>query len=494
MTTPTTEAWRRVGEPVALNGFVDQVLKSVDTLRGAWKEVVALASPEEFAEARKRSLRRHAIETGIIERLYDVEWGVTQALVAEGLTAEVAAREGDLSDDALAIIRSQYDALEFLSEHARAGRPLSIHFVRELHQLICGRQQVYDGHDALGRRVQVPLTLGEWKTNPNHVRRPDGSLLEYTPPEHVQSEMENLLENFRRGERLHPVHRAAWLHHAFISIHPFADGNGRVARALTLLVLLQQHYAPLVVERTQRTPYIAALDKANGGDLRDLVLLFAGMEIVALRSELERPTRAVDVADGAVEVARSSVRRLRTLRAQHDAGKAAAANVLASALIRRITEYLTTVSDAIRQDFADLDPGSDIAVYTAMPPQEQATYWRAQIIRTANRADFFVNLREGAWWSHLRIRIAGQTMRYVAVVQKVGHGETGVLALTVFAEAISEVLAGDRPSALSLIESTAAETATFVYGDDPDARWDDVCGLLDRTLAASIATFTQSLD
>jgi hypothetical protein len=46
-------------------------------------------------------LRRHAIETGIIERLYDVDWGVTRALIAEGLSAEVAAREGGIDEGVL---------------------------------------------------------------------------------------------------------------------------------------------------------------------------------------------------------------------------------------------------------------------------------------------------------------------------------------------------------------------------------------------------------
>ncbi|SBW27814.1 hypothetical protein [Protofrankia symbiont of Coriaria ruscifolia] len=72
---------------------------------------MATASHEDLTAARHRSLRRHAIETGIIERLYDVEWGVTESLVAEGLTVEVAARNGGMDEDVLAIIRSQFDAL-----------------------------------------------------------------------------------------------------------------------------------------------------------------------------------------------------------------------------------------------------------------------------------------------------------------------------------------------------------------------------------------------
>jgi Fic family protein len=58
--------------------------------------------------------------------------------------------------------------------------------------------------------------------------------------------MERLIGLYQDSDGEHPVARAAWLHHRFISIHPFEDGNGRVARALTLLVLLKANYAPLV--------------------------------------------------------------------------------------------------------------------------------------------------------------------------------------------------------------------------------------------------------
>jgi hypothetical protein len=83
--------WAEVEPLGAINGELNNVLANVDTLREAWELSLAQGSPGEFTEARRRSLRRHAIKTGIIERLCDVDWGVTEALGAEGFTAEVAA-------------------------------------------------------------------------------------------------------------------------------------------------------------------------------------------------------------------------------------------------------------------------------------------------------------------------------------------------------------------------------------------------------------------
>jgi prophage maintenance system killer protein len=278
--------WREVTPLEPLNGGLPSLLATVDTLRSAWERTIEIATSEEFAEARRRSLRRHAIETGIIERLYDVSWGVTEALVAEGLTLEAAEGQGSINPGTLSIIQSQFEALDYLATLARGDRPLTIQLIRELHQLITRHQATYEATDQFGNRVDTELQHGEWKRWPNHVRRDDGSLLQYTPPEQVQQQVEVLVDLHRTMDGTHPVVRAAWLHHRFISIHPFEDGNGRTARALVLLDLLKANYAPLVVDRTRRDEYICALDVANEGDLSRLVRLFCELEIVALRSEL----------------------------------------------------------------------------------------------------------------------------------------------------------------------------------------------------------------
>jgi Fic family protein len=499
MSEVVTLRWREVRPLVPTNGDLAPVLATVDALRRAWQDAIAHASKGAFEESRRRSLRRHAIETGIIERLYDVDWGVTEALVAEGLTAEVAAREGGLDEDALATIRSQFDALSLLADAARDGTDLSISLIRQLHTAICRTQRSYTARNDLGQVLERPLTHGDWKKQANHVRRPDGSLLEYVPPEHVQSEMERLIALYGASSSAHPVVRAAWIHHALIGIHPFEDGNGRVARAVSLLVLLRHDYAPLVVDRFNRSDYIAALDRANEGSLHDLVRLFARLEIVALRSELERPAQPEAAGAGAVDVARAYVERLRSIRAATDTSKATRVDAFAREMHSRIRAYLDDLGGQMRLQFTQVDSDAAAGVYTGAPPDDSARWWRAQIIRAARGADFFVNLRDGTWWTHLRLKALGQTLRFVAVLQKVGHGETGVLALTVFAETLSPRENQDpdgeaRPLPAPALRTTEAESATFIYDDDPAVRWPEVCGLLDRTVAAAIASFAEGLD
>lgn len=486
--------WREVEPLDPPDGSLQQVLASVDTLRSAWEMFIDGVSDEEFAEARQRSLRRHAIETGIVERLYDVTWGVTEALIAEGLVREVAEREGGITDDAFETIQGQFEALEFLAAAARDERRLSITFISDLHKLITRHQSTYEGTDALGRRGEMPLHHGR-KKQPNHVHREDGRLLQYTPPEQVQQQMERLLELFEDTENAHPLIRAAWLHHQFIRIHPFEDGNGRVARGLVLLVLLEQNYAPLVVDRNRRDEYIRALDSANDGDLGPLVHFFAQLEIVALRSEIELPVRGARVGESPAEVARSYVERLRGVKLGTDEARAAGTAAVAAALTGRIHSELDEQADGLEREFTSLDPRLIVFVESASPPEPKSTYWGIQLRKTARAAGFSPNLTDGSWWAQLGLVVLSQRLRYVVAVQKVGPGETGVLAVTVFVEFVPppEGELGERALPVPLFAPTSADSVTLTGRENLDDRWPEVCELIERTLATSVVEFARLL-
>ena len=71
---------------------------------------------------------------------------------------------------------------------------------------------------------------------------------------------------------------AAWLHHRFVQIHPFADGNGRVTRALDTWRPVQHDYLPIVVTRDDRNDYFDALEAADDGDIGPLMELTARLQ------------------------------------------------------------------------------------------------------------------------------------------------------------------------------------------------------------------------
>ena len=475
--------WREVGPLPDLNGTIELLLKTVSTLRDAWEDALRDASAEEVIAARKRRLRRHAIETGVIERLYELDWGVTEALVAEGLSSEAASRAGGIDDDVLLVIKSQYDALDYVSSLVAEGTDeLTVTTIRRLHQLITRHQSTYEARDKFGQIVHAPLRHGEWKLQPNHVHRPDGSLLEYVPPEQVQSQIELLIQMYADTASAHPVIRAAWLHHRFICIHPFEDGNGRVARALTLLVLLRAHYAPLVVDRRDRAAYITALDGANDGDLGDLIRFFTRLEIASLQSTLTEPSR-VPALDAASAM-QGYIHRLREQDARAIAEKVSAVRHLAVDTHGLISGYLEGQKRELETLLREVDSLSRAVIFTASPPDERARWWRRQLIQAAKAADFYANLADGTWWVQLRLDALGERLRYLAAVQKTGHGETGFLAVTVYAE-LAHPESDEVHMAIEsepVLQLGSLDSVALAYTDDLTDRWPEIENFLRRTL------------
>jgi Fic family protein len=65
---------------------------------------------------------------------------------------------------------------------------------------------------------------------------------------------------------MHPVEFAALLHKRFVCIHPFIDGNGRIARLLMNTALIQDGYMPAVIPPILRREYMSLLEQAHTDD------------------------------------------------------------------------------------------------------------------------------------------------------------------------------------------------------------------------------------
>ncbi|MDM8297599.1 Fic family protein [Enterocloster aldenensis] len=106
-----------------------------------------------------------------------------------------------------------------------------------------------------------------------------GSHYPTTAPEKLNREMAGLFQ-WAAGERerLHPLEFAAELHRHFVFIHPFKDGNGRVARLLMNLALIQDGYLPAVIPPVLRMDYISLLERAHR-DPHDFIQFIAEREL-----------------------------------------------------------------------------------------------------------------------------------------------------------------------------------------------------------------------
>jgi Fic family protein len=151
-------------------------------------------------------------------------------------------------------------------------RPLTETDIRTLHELITR------GHDFSGQYKRYHVLLG------GHTKH------EPVLPIEVPFHMGRLVGWNSSCEPDNPILRAAALHAWMTHIHPFEDGNGRVARLLANLTLARAGLPPAIVKaRTQRTDYLDALAVSDeGGDIMPLTGLFT-KTLVRYAREMEKP-------------------------------------------------------------------------------------------------------------------------------------------------------------------------------------------------------------
>lgn len=258
---------------------------SLHQMKHDWEEKrLLLGSSDQLETFTKQLHRDWAIETGIIENLYDLDRGVTQTLILQGFHASLIPHgsANKSADQIVAMLEDQQAALEGLFDFVKQARKLSISYIKELHAVMTRSQNSTEARTPDGEVIDVELKRGDWKTQPNFPER-NGVIYRYCPPEHVDSEMQRLIEIHRLHVQndVPPELQAAWLHHRFSQIHPFQDGNGRIARALATLIFIRSGLFPMTIPRDEKTVYIEALERADVGDMRSLLYVISRRQRVA---------------------------------------------------------------------------------------------------------------------------------------------------------------------------------------------------------------------
>lgn len=169
----------------------------------------------------------------------------TAMVVEDGITVE-----GKTVREHLEAINhaKAYELVRTLSQKPR--RKITERDILEVHTVIL---ENIDSQNA-GRYRHVPVRIaGSRVTLPNPLKVPD-----------LMDDFVNWLYEAKGPE----VKIAADAHFKLVSIHPFIDGNGRTARLLMNLVLMQAGYPPAIIRREERGLYIDSLEKGQlKGDL-----------------------------------------------------------------------------------------------------------------------------------------------------------------------------------------------------------------------------------
>jgi Fic family protein len=142
-------------------------------------------------------------------------------------------------------------------------RNLSEHFIRELNQTILVRNFYKTSQDG---NFRYKINVGVYKNRPNSVITPTGEIFDYASPEETASLMNDLVEWYRSEEqngKLKVEELAAIFHYRYIRIHPFEDGNGRIARLLVNYILLRQQYPMVVIRSDDRNNYLKVLRQCD---------------------------------------------------------------------------------------------------------------------------------------------------------------------------------------------------------------------------------------
>lgn len=461
----------------------------------ASKKRIQQSSPAQLADFNRRLIRRLSVETGILERLYDLDRGTTEALVTHGFAEELVTRSNTNIEPALLIdlLRDQEAAIQLVIDCVGKRRDLTKGLIHELHAILTKHQDATTAVDQFGSRLEIPLLKGKYKEQPNNPKRPDGAIHEYCPPIHVDSEMGNLIEWFSKYSDDDPIIVATWLHHRFTQIHPYQDGNGRVARALTTMVLLQADLLPLVLDRDLRVEYIDALESADLGDLAPLALIFARLERAAILQALSVDADAdISRHRALTSAVISSLADKFAKRKEHKIAELRHVNQIARELRDQAHAFLEKSFKEVEQTVADAGP-TDSFVQSWGSDRGNAHWYKYEVVTSAREAGKYANFSEDHYFIKASIRAARERLVFVISFHHVGRELSGIMEATAFSHLESFEGSDDRESVEEKFFVCSIEPFVFTHQTDAEEIRDAFHHWLDQALAVAVKEYGDRL-
>ena len=244
----------------------------------------------------KKFLDRLAAETEKKEAYYSshIEGAVTSLEVAL-LHLNQPSRK-DYGDESLQMIVNNRDALEYI--RAQSSKPFSHEMICELHKILLRNTH-----------KERPITIGAYRKGPIYVVDGQGQVIYEGPPaSEVMRMMDSYVQWVNSTSETHPLIKAALVHLYFVHVHPFDDGNGRSARALSSLYLAKQDYqfinflSPSDYFDHHRGEYYGAIQNAetHESDATFFILYYLTALAEQLRNvqiEIQKEKKVKDIRD-----------------------------------------------------------------------------------------------------------------------------------------------------------------------------------------------------
>lgn len=195
-------------------------------------------------------------------------YGETKALILFGITAQGKPLKDHFE------VTGHNEAINWVLDLVKGETELTEVFIRELHTLLLKESSYKEAKTPDGKPTRRKIEVGKYKSQPNHVITVTGETFYFATPEETPAKMQELVEWFRTEREkpdVNPIILAALFHYRFIRIHPFDDGNGRVARILMNFILMQFGYPPVIIKTEDKENYYAVLRLADADQLEPFI-------------------------------------------------------------------------------------------------------------------------------------------------------------------------------------------------------------------------------
>ncbi|MBI4044652.1 MAG: Fic family protein [Candidatus Diapherotrites archaeon] len=139
--------------------------------------------------------------------------------------------------------------LERYDQYLKIDRKIDDVMILQLHYILLNEVPDYDKYKGIWRPVDVEIRTSKF---------------EFPHFKHVPALMKKLIEQYNKQKQsVHPVELAAKLHCSFTTIHPFADGNGRMARLLMNYILQKNGFPFTNIPVKKRDEYFQAQEEGH---------------------------------------------------------------------------------------------------------------------------------------------------------------------------------------------------------------------------------------
>lgn len=234
-------------------------MDKTDTLYAQWQSLQPLTERKRYLLSQRFSVD-YNFNSNHIEG-NTLTYGQTELLLLFGKVSG----EGDLKDF-VDMKASQVGMTMMQEEASLRDKPMSQAFIRQLHQTLLREDYTVYRNLPGGMQTSYVIHAGRYKTRPNSVITRYGERFEYASPEETPALMSDLVDWYNTAEtsgEYSPIELAALFHYRYIRIHPFEDGNGRIARLMVNYILARHNWPMIVVRSRHKQEYLEALHQAD---------------------------------------------------------------------------------------------------------------------------------------------------------------------------------------------------------------------------------------